>query len=118
MLYVLLYGRYPFPGQGSELTAQIITCVWEMPTGISAQCQVPRNQSLYPCVHAKGWLLTLSATQDFSPFQDLLSRLLQKDPGQRLSMDDIKQHAWFLEGLPPNALNQHHQQGGEIAGED
>ena len=29
-------------------------------------------------------------------------------------MDEIKQHAWFLEGLPPNALDQRE----EIAGEE
>ena len=115
MLYVLLYGRYPFPGpEGPELMAQITACVWAMPNGISAQCQVLFIKSLYCYALSSGCFLARLLLDISPPCQDLLSRLLQKDPGQRLSMDEIKQHAWFLEGLPPNALDQ---QGGEIAGE-
>ena len=35
---------------------------------------------------------------------DLLTRVLVAEPAQRLGMEDIKVHRWFLRGLPPGAL--------------
>jgi hypothetical protein len=35
---------------------------------------------------------------------DLLTRVLVADPAQRITMEDIKRHPWFLRGLPPGAL--------------
>ena len=35
---------------------------------------------------------------------DMLTRVLVAEPRDRLSMDDIKTHAWFVRGLPPGAL--------------
>lgn len=35
---------------------------------------------------------------------DLLQQMLQNDPSQRLGFEGIKQHAWFVHGLPPGAL--------------
>ena len=35
----------------------------------------------------------------------MLTRVLVAPPGDRLSMEDIKQHPWFLQGLPPGALD-------------
>ena len=35
---------------------------------------------------------------------DILTRVLVASPGDRMSMDEIKTHAWFLKGLPPGAL--------------
>ena len=51
-----------------------MTCVWEMPPGISCECQ------------------------------DLLRGMLEKDPSKRLVMAAIEAHPWFLTGLPPNAF--------------
>ena len=74
MLYVMLHGRYPFPGSDHEIIAQITACVWEMPPGISGECQ------------------------------DLLRGMLEKDPSKRMVMVAIEAHPWFLTGLPPNAF--------------
>lgn len=35
---------------------------------------------------------------------DILTRVLVAQPGERMSMDEIKTHRWFLKGLPPGAL--------------
>jgi len=35
---------------------------------------------------------------------DLLQQMLQSDPAQRVDFEGIKQHAWFVHGLPPGAL--------------
>ena len=36
--------------------------------------------------------------------RDLLQKVLVADPAQRLSMEELKRHEWFLRGLPPGAL--------------
>ena len=36
---------------------------------------------------------------------NMLTRVLVAPPADRLSMEDIKQHPWFLQGLPPGALD-------------
>ena len=38
------------------------------------------------------------------PFQDLLSRMLQKDPNQRIKLREIKTHPAFTQGLPPDFI--------------
>lgn len=35
---------------------------------------------------------------------DILTRVLVAQPSERMSMDEIKTHPWFLKGLPPGAL--------------
>ena len=35
---------------------------------------------------------------------DILTRVLVAQPSERMSMDEIKTHRWFLKGLPPGAL--------------
>ncbi len=35
---------------------------------------------------------------------DILTRVLVASPVERMSMDVIKTHPWFLKGLPPGAL--------------
>ena len=39
-----------------------------------------------------------------APCRDLLARLLVADPGERMTMAEIKVHSWFLEDLPDGAL--------------
>lgn len=34
---------------------------------------------------------------------DLLRRLLKPDPAQRITLEGILQHPWFLKKLPPHA---------------
>ena len=36
---------------------------------------------------------------------DMLTKVLVAEPSQRMSMEDIKCHRWFLAGLPPGALD-------------
>ncbi len=35
---------------------------------------------------------------------DILTRVLVAQPSERMTMDEIKTHPWFLKGLPPGAL--------------
>ena len=35
---------------------------------------------------------------------DMLTRVLVAAPPERMSMDEIKTHRWFMKGLPPGAL--------------
>jgi hypothetical protein len=35
---------------------------------------------------------------------DMLTRVLVAAPAKRMSMEQIKEHRWFLKGLPPGAL--------------
>ncbi len=37
---------------------------------------------------------------------DLLRGMLCFDPAKRLSMHDIKRHAWYREGLPPDVYDK------------
>ena len=36
---------------------------------------------------------------------DILTRVLVAQPSQRMTMEEIKTHPWFLKGLPPGALD-------------
>ena len=36
---------------------------------------------------------------------DILTRVLVAQPSQRMNMEEIKTHPWFLKGLPPGALD-------------
>lgn len=36
---------------------------------------------------------------------DMLTKVLVAEPAQRMSMEEIKQHRWFLAGLPVGALD-------------
>mmetsp|Transcript_18816 Transcript_18816/g.32119 ORF Transcript_18816/g.32119 Transcript_18816/m.32119 type:complete len:375 (-) Transcript_18816:784-1908(-) len=86
MLYVMLFGQYPFesPSQGpvqqnqrvSTMMARILQVQWTIPSDvpISAECR------------------------------DLLSRMLVLDPTKRLTMQQITEHPWFRLNLPPDAL--------------
>ena len=35
---------------------------------------------------------------------DILTRVLVAPPSERMTMEEIKTHPWFLKGLPPGAL--------------
>lgn len=40
-----------------------------------------------------------------SELDDLLKRLLVKEPEERLTLEQLKQHPWFVRGLPPRAFD-------------
>ena len=49
---------------------------------------------------------------DLSPaLCDLINKMLQYDPGQRISMEGIMHHEWFKQGLSPHLamMNRHVQ---------
>jgi serine/threonine-protein kinase SRK2 len=84
MLYVMLFGQYPFETQapgGPKMEAdrrirammdRIVALQWSIPDGveISAECR------------------------------DLLGRMLVRDPDARISMAEIHKHPWFTANLP------------------
>ncbi|KAF5830357.1 Snf1-like ser/thr protein kinase [Dunaliella salina] len=90
MLYVMLFGQYPFesPAQGGVPSHQrvqvmmnrILAMQWNMPSDvhISPECR------------------------------DLLSKLLVANPQKRLTMQQMSEHPWFLQNLPPDALSMNH----------
>jgi len=89
MLYVMLFGQYPFETQaagGPKLEAdrrirtmmdRITNMQWSIPAGvdISEECR------------------------------DLLCRMLVRDPDKRITMAEIHQHPWFTANLPVEAMH-------------
>lgn len=77
ILYSMLFGKYPFNAKEPRLARRIV----------AAQYTLPANVEVSPdCL-------------------DILTKVLVAEPAQRLGMDDIKTHRWFLTGLPPGALD-------------
>lgn len=84
MLYVMLFGMYPFDGpklageeRAKSMMSRIMHMQWQMPPDvpISADCR------------------------------DLLERLIVADPAKRLRMEEIQAHPWFRANLPGDALS-------------
>ena len=75
ILYAMLFGRYPFNARERDYARKIVAAQYVLPSDVpvSAACA------------------------------DLLTRLLVADPAGRLSMEEIKRHAWFNQELPPGA---------------
>mmetsp|Transcript_29538 Transcript_29538/g.65405 ORF Transcript_29538/g.65405 Transcript_29538/m.65405 type:complete len:400 (+) Transcript_29538:305-1504(+) len=87
MLYIMLFGQYPFesPGQGNANNTHRVQTM--MQRILNMQWSIPGD------VH-----ITDSC-------RDLLTRLLVADPARRLKMSEIQKHPWFLDNLPPDALS-------------
>lgn len=87
LLYTMLVGIYPFmlptPLDGAQNTAQQAAALHQLM--VKKQYTIPANLSL-----SAGCL-------------QLLGRLLEPDPAQRLTMQGLLQDPWFREGLPPAA---------------
>uniref|UniRef100_A0A7R9VAN1 Protein kinase domain-containing protein n=1 Tax=Chlamydomonas euryale TaxID=1486919 RepID=A0A7R9VAN1_9CHLO len=86
MLYVMLYGRYPFempPGHNQQPKVNEITAVLEKM--VNMQFAMPSHVE----VSAEG--------------KDLLQRMLAPDPKQRVQLEHIMVHPWFTTNLPPEA---------------
>jgi len=85
MLYVMLYGRYPFdtpPGQNVPKAAEILQMLDKM---VNMKYSLPDNIE----ISAEG--------------RDLLQRMLLPDPNQRIQLEQIMVHPWFVTNLPPEA---------------
>ncbi|XP_064315265.1 SNF-related serine/threonine-protein kinase-like isoform X1 [Phalacrocorax carbo] len=76
ILYMLVCGHPPFQeANDSETLTMIMDCRYTVPSHISAQCT------------------------------DLISRMLQRDPKQRASLEQIEGHAW-LQGVDPSPASR------------
>ncbi|KAG1674284.1 hypothetical protein FOA52_013473 [Chlamydomonas sp. UWO 241] len=96
MLYVMLFGAYPFDTPAAAAAAAAA------PAG--ARQHQDRQQTIMANILAMRWAIPKDA--EVSPeCLDLLSRLIVADPAQRLNMAQIQAHPWFLTNLPPEALN-------------
>ncbi|KAL4452724.1 hypothetical protein ABPG75_008386 [Micractinium tetrahymenae] len=86
LLYVMLLDRYPFrrPGDNAYGPNQKLNLMLQRI--LVADYAFPENKALSPGA------------------RDLISRILVPDPEQRLSLQHILAHPWFLEGLHPAAL--------------
>ncbi|GAX72676.1 hypothetical protein CEUSTIGMA_g132.t1 [Chlamydomonas eustigma] len=94
MLYVMLFGRYPFDappqptpsGQGAAANPQDLRAKYMTPLILAAKWAPPPDVPVTP------------------PCLDLLNHLLVADPVKRLTMAQIQSHPWFLANLPKDAL--------------
>ncbi|XP_071613239.1 SNF-related serine/threonine-protein kinase-like [Heliangelus exortis] len=76
ILYMLVCGHPPFQeANDSETLTMIMDCRYTVPPHVSAQCA------------------------------DLISRMLQRDPKQRASLEEIEGHAW-LQGVDPSPASR------------
>eukprot|EP00798_Chlamydomonas_sp_ICE-L_P024140 gene24140-9725_t len=101
MLYVMLYGRYPFdtpPGQNNvPKAAEILQMLDKM---VNMRYPMPDGVEISP----EG--------------RDLLQRMLLPDPAQRVQLEQIMVHPWFTTNLPPEAatMNTSYLKAGLPAG--
>ncbi|NWU78026.1 SNRK kinase, partial [Onychorhynchus coronatus] len=76
ILYMLVCGHPPFQeANDSETLTMIMDCRYTVPPHVSAQCA------------------------------DLISRMLQRDPKQRASLEQIESHSW-LQGVDPSPASR------------
>lgn len=77
ILYAMLYGKYPFDAKEARFARKIVAADYKLLSDVevSADCL------------------------------DILTRVLVAQPSQRMTMEEIKTHPWFLKGLPPGALD-------------
>eukprot|EP00798_Chlamydomonas_sp_ICE-L_P016247 gene16247-22422_t len=89
VLAIMLFGRHPFlrPADASLNQSQQMIKLFQ---------RIMVNESEFP----------IEVLQNTSAScMDLLKRMLQVNPANRISMRDILRHPWFLEALPPGAAN-------------
>lgn len=83
MMYVMLFGQYPFETQGPGQKLEAGT----------------RIRTMMDRIVNMQW--TIPAGVDISPeCRDLLTRMLVRDPDRRITMSEIHQHVWFMANLP------------------
>lgn len=88
MLYVMLFGQYPFESS-SKATA--------------APGKARMDSMMQKILHVE-WSLP-SDVEVTADCKDLLAKLLVGEPLKRLTMDQIQHHKWFQTNLPPDALS-------------
>lgn len=95
MLYVMLFGMYPFDGLQQQPGAQ-------------GDPQQQRAQLMMNRIIKMEW--TIPSYAPVSPeCRDLLQQLIVADPTKRLTMQQIQAHPWFLANLPGDALSMNDQ---------
>lgn len=77
VLFAMLFGCFPFRGQGRHYISSVIKGRTRIPPGVQVSSQA----------------------------LDLLGRLLVFEVGGRASMQQVLDHPWFLQDLPPGALD-------------
>lgn len=93
-LYCLLFGKTPFDAQNEYLLMQVIpTAEYETPATMGKE-QVPTSGP--------------ESTDEVREALDLLSKLLEKDAGHRITLDQAKRHPFALRGMkdPQGWLNR------------
>ena len=91
MLYVMLFGQYPFDMANR-----------------APQQQEQRAQTMMARIVQAQWLLP-EGVPITTACHDLLNRLLTADPQKRIKMTEIQQHPWFVFNLPSEALQMNEQ---------
>lgn len=86
MLYVMLFGQYPFESPQAGQVAQAQRVQHMMNRILSVQWAIPDDADIT------------------SECRDLLSRMLIPEPSQRITMEQIQHHPWFCMHLPPDAI--------------
>lgn len=87
MLYVMLFGRYPFESPASGTISRANEILKMLEKMVNRKYPMPENVELTP------------------ECRDLLTRLLLPDPNQRITMADVMKHPWFVANLPAAAAN-------------
>ncbi|GMH38283.1 hypothetical protein BSKO_06167 [Bryopsis sp. KO-2023] len=91
-LYVMLFGMYPFsrPGDTHSDRAEMVYYKRILEGKVHFPEYQQRNNTTTPI--SEGCL-------------DLLKRMLESSPSQRITLEGIKSHPWFLKGLPEGSLD-------------
>jgi serine/threonine-protein kinase SRK2 len=101
MLYVMLYGQYPFgtPSNQPPALQDILDMLKNM---------VARNIPMPPAVSIS------------TPCRELLLAMLSPKPAERVTLEDVLAHAWFLTKLPAEAaaMNKTYLQSSNIRHND
>lgn len=69
MLYIMVVGYFPFVGSQEELRKNIVHSRPKFPKEVSRECK------------------------------DLIKRMLAKDAKDRITLEELKRHPWFLKSL-------------------
>ena len=71
MLYIMILGHFPFGGGSPEEVRRLI---------VDSRPKFPRDAMSREC-------------------RDLVKRMLCREPKERITLEEVKRHPWFLEGL-------------------
>lgn len=109
-LYCLIFARLPFLAEDEfQMFKKIATEEVYIPKRRLRPVD-PATSSSSTSFHKKGSLypyrddneLVYEETDDV--LRDLLRRMLVKNPGKRIRLQEVKRHPWVVEGIPPSDL--------------